>query len=180
MSEGRTAVILCEDLLSSVVLRRLIAKKWGKRFPRVRILPLPAGRGCGSQYVRARYPDEVRAQRTSHVSQVLVVHMDGDDVGLQGRTNALAARLADEGHPARAKDEPIAHVIPCWQLETWVAHANGEAVTEDQPVPHAFRGREGKAAEPLVEMLARLTSGAAVAPDHLPALDAATAELRRL
>ena len=180
MSDRKAAVILCEDLQAQVVLWRLFKRKWGGRFPRVRVLPLPAGKGCGSQYVRGRYADEVHAQRASSVAQVLVVHIDGDDVGLQGRTSELAAQLQAAGKAARGASEPIAHVIPCWETETWILHALGETVAEGAKAPRKFRGEEAKAAAPLVDLLDRLVDGKAAAPSHLPALSAVVPELQRL
>lgn len=173
-------MVLCEDLQAQVVLYRLLSKRWGNRFPRVRALPLPAGQGCGSQYVREQYAVEVRAQRSASVNQVLVVHIDGDNVGLAVRNSAFASELSTAGLAARGPAEPIAHVIPCWETETWILHAQGESVTESANARRKFQGEEGSAAEPLVDLLVALTAGTKSAPPHLPALGAVVHELRRL
>jgi len=180
MSEARTAVVLCEDLQARVVLYRLLKNRWGKRFPRVRVLPLPAGVGCGSQYVREKYAYEVQAQRTSTVNQVLVVHIDGDNVGLAARNRDFARELSQAGATARGPAEAIAHVVPCWETETWILHAKGETVNETEAAPQKFRGREAAAAEPLIDLLVALVQGTDTAPDHLPSLGAVVPELRRL
>lgn len=68
MSRKVTAVVLCEDKQSRAVLYRYLKHKRG--FERVRVLPLPAGEGCGSQYVRENYAREVRAHTSGSPNSI--------------------------------------------------------------------------------------------------------------
>lgn len=120
MNRKVTAVVLCEDKLSRTVLYRYLKHKRG--FERVVVLPLPAGRQCGSQYVRERFADEVQKQRDQAVASVLVVHIDADNHSVADRKRELAGELAKMGVPPRTQGEPIALVVPRWEMETWLHH----------------------------------------------------------
>ncbi len=178
MSRKVTAVVLCEDKQARAVLYRYLARERG--FARVRVLPLPAGEGCGSQYVRETYAREVGRQRDKSVATVLVVHLDADNHTVADRHRALAQELRNAGMDPRDTDEPIALVIPRWETETWIHHYQDRAVVEsDRDLPK-FSGREAEAAGPTVAALVALVDGRAVAPGNIPAIAIAAAELRRL
>jgi len=170
-----TAVILCEDLQSQVLLRRYLKTRG---FARIRVLPLPAA--CGEQYVRENYAVQVSAQRKSRVAQVLVVHIDADQSTVQNRHHQLERELVKHGLDARGPDEPIAIVVPRYETETWLHHYLGrEVVAETQSYPK-FKENQGDAAQPTVNALIDLVDGKNVAPDNLPSLATAISELRRL
>lgn len=178
MSRKLTAVVLCEDKQSMTLLYRYLRHARG--FARVRVEPLPAGLGCGSQYVRERFAAEVRKQRDRAVATVLVVHTDADNLTVAARKAELAAALAAEGESPRGPDEPIALVVPRWELENWLHHYRGRTnVVEGERYPK-FAGREAEAAGPTITALVELVDGRATAPAHLPSLAEAAAELRRL
>ena len=171
-------VVLCEDLQSHVVLYRYL-KARGYPPRRIRIVPYPAGAGSGSQHVREHYLVEVRVQRRSSVSQVLVVHVDADNLTVAERQAELAKQLSTAGEGARGASEPIVLVIPKWELETWIAHYQGAPnVIETEKAPK-FRGREAEVAVLLVTALESLVGGASV-PVNLPSLGMAIPELKRL
>lgn len=178
MNRKVTAVVLCEDKQSRTVLYRYLKHERG--FERVRVLPLPAGQGCGSQYVRESYAREVRARRRSSVAEVLVVHIDADNHTVADRGVELADELKKAGMQPRGLDEPIALVVPRWEMETWLHHYLGRpSVVETERYPK-FNGREADAAEPTVAALVALVDGRAAAPANLPAIAVAAEELRRL
>jgi hypothetical protein len=178
MSRKVTAIVLCEDKQSRTVLYRYL--KHERSFDRVRVLPLPAGQGCGSQYVRENYAREVRGQRDKSVAEVLVVHIDADNRTVADRHRELADELKDAGMEPRGPDEPIALVVPRWEMETWLHHYLGRAeVVETEPYPK-FKGWEAEAAEPTVAALVALVDGRAAAPANIPSIGVAAAELRRL
>lgn len=172
---NRTAVVLCEDLQSQVLLYRYLK---ARGFPRIRALALPAS--CGEQYVRENYACQVRAQRTGHVRQVLVVHIDADGRSVQNRHNQLAEELTAEGLGARSADEPIALVVPRYETETWLHHYGGRGgVVETTSYPK-FSENQAAAAKPTVQALVELVDGVATVPPNLPSLAIAVDELRRL
>lgn len=178
MTRRLTAVVLCEDKQSRTLLYQYLKHQRG--FARVVVRPLPAGLGCGSQYVREHFVEEVRKQRDKRVASVLVVHIDADDRSVAERTRELAAALTGGGEPPRGQGEPIALVIPCWETENWLHHYLGRAdVVEAQRYPK-FRDDEARAAQPTVAALVRLVDGLAAAPAALPSIAEAVIELRRL
>lgn len=178
MSRNLTAVVLCEDKQSMTLLYRYL--KHERKFARVRVEPLPAGAQCASQYVRERYAAEVRKQRDRAVASVLVVHIDADNHTVAARKAELAAALASSGEPPRGSDEPIALVVPRWELENWLHHHLGRPnVVETETYPK-FRDDQSRAALPTVAALVRLVDGQATPPANLPSLAEAAVELRRL
>lgn len=176
MTRKQTAVILCEDLQASCLLYRYLRHERG--YARVRVLPLPAG--CGSQYVRERFPAEVKIQRRSSVAQVLVVHTDADNLTVQQRQQELAQSLQQSGEKSREVSEQIALVIPRWETETWLHHFRGRpGVMETECYPK-FRHEEADAAAPAVTALVMLVDGKQTPPENLPSVGVAVVELKRI
>jgi hypothetical protein len=178
MNRKRTAVILCEDKQASTLLYQYL--KHERRFKHVFVLPLPAGEGCGSQYVRERFPGELRKQRDKAVASVLVVHTDADNRTVAERKQELAAALAREEVAPRQPGEPVALVVPRWETENWLHHFLARpAVTESGRYPK-FSGEEARAAKPTVAALVSLVDGSSAAPKNLPSIEESALELRRL
>jgi hypothetical protein len=96
----------------------------------IRVEKAPAGRGAGEQFVRERFPRELKAHRSRPVSQALVVMMDGDAGGVEIRLQQLAKACRDAGVTERAGHERVAFLIPTWNIETWLAYLDGEDVEE--------------------------------------------------
>ncbi len=178
MSRKVTAVVLCEDKQSSTLLYQYLKYKRG--FARVTMLALPAGRKCGSQYVRERFAEEVRKQRDSAVASVLIVHIDADNHSVADRKRELAAELEKAGERPRGREEPIALVVPRWETETWLHHYLGHADVVESRSYAKFTDDEARSARPTVEALVALVDGHAVAPANLPSINEAAIELRRL
>ncbi|HEY3358892.1 MAG TPA: hypothetical protein VGQ83_36925 [Polyangia bacterium] len=60
----------------------------------------------------------------------LLVHIDGDDRGVEKRKAELDSRLQTampRPLPVRAPDEPVAVFVPTWCSETWLMHLTGLA-----------------------------------------------------
>lgn len=132
MSRRVQLVLLCEDKQQEVFGRRFLnAVGWETRSMRVE--KAPAGRGAGEQFVRERFPRELKAHRSRPVSQVLVVMMDGDAEGPMARLNQLDKACREGGIAERARDERVAVFIPTWNIETWLAYLDGESVEEGRP-----------------------------------------------
>jgi hypothetical protein len=169
------AVILCEDLQSQVLLRRYLK---ARGFARIRALPLPAA--CGEQYVRENYAIQVRAQRTSHVAQVLVVHIDADKGTVDNRRKQFADELTKHGLDARGHDEAIAVIVPRYETETWLHHYRGQRDVVETESYAKFSNDQAAAAAPTVDALLALVEGRATVPTNLPSLALSIVELRRL
>ena len=61
--------------------------------------PLPTGKGCGEQWVRMRYAEEVKAyrNRSARARTALVVAIDADNRQVSDRVSQLGDALADAG-----------------------------------------------------------------------------------
>jgi len=132
MSTSFRVWILCEDRRAERFLRELC-----ERF-NVRVLEvIPAPKKCASAWVLAKYPELVRKRRSKkHQRNLgLLVHVDGDNVGVTARKAALDGRLVQASLSKRLVDEPIALLVPTWCIETWLLHLSGYAETpESVPV----------------------------------------------
>ena len=118
--------ILCEDRLSERFLRRL-CEQHGVVVLDVTVSP--KGRGSASDWVVGRYPDMVRQRRSKNfqTNLGLLVHIDGDNLGVQARKAALEAKLRESELPPREAAEAVATLVPTWCIETWLLYLAGIA-----------------------------------------------------
>jgi hypothetical protein len=146
-------VLLCEDRQHEAFARRFLnAMGWETRA--LRVEKAPGGRGAGEQFVRERFPLELKAHRSRPVSQALVVLLDGDRQGSGVRQQRLDQACREAGVAERARDERVALFIPTWNIETWLAYLDGGKVDEgksDYPRLERERDCQRHVAE-LVEM----------------------------
>ena len=160
MSKASQIVILCEDRMHEVFVRRFL-KRWGvanlNRL--VRTTPYPEGRQSGEQHVRTRYPNELKALRSRHASTILIVVMDADAQTAQDRRRELDRSADNEGLGPRGDTEPVVFVIPKWSIENWLAWLDGNAVDEgdkerNRAAKTRYSYRHESDAHPLIDRLA--------------------------
>ncbi|HEV7508912.1 MAG TPA: hypothetical protein VGS07_28815 [Thermoanaerobaculia bacterium] len=175
MSRRVQLVLLCEDKQQEVFARRFLnAIGWETRS--MRIEKAPPGRGAGEQFVRERFPRELKAHRSRPVSQVLVVMMDGDAEGPTARLNQLNKACHEAGIAERARDERVAVFIPTWNIETWLAYLDGETVEEGRPnYPRLASERE---CQRHVDTLVQMCNSEKLQEPAPPSLEAACSEYR--
>ncbi len=178
MSRRVQVFILCEDLQSQVLLRQfLIARGFPPRALRFDRLPA----ACGSQWVRERYASAVRINRTRHVAEALIVHIDADNHLVAERHAELGAALTTAGQSARSPTEAIALIVPRWETETWLHHFVGRAdVQESHRGYPKFANDQYAAAKPTAEALLACLRGTSTPPANLPSFTTAVTELTRL
>ena len=131
MSRSVQIVLLCEDSQHEAFARRFLSRVgWSIRH--IRVEKAPKGAGSGEQFIRNRFPDEVKAYRSQkhHVSVALLVIMDGDRKGVEGRLNELDNACRERGISSRSSDEHVLVFVPTWQIETWFAYLEGGGVDE--------------------------------------------------
>lgn len=122
-------VLLCEDLQHEVFVRRFLREQSvNVGLPRV----VRCSSGSAEQFVRERYPEELRAQQRRHARTFLIVVLDGDSVGVQHRKRSLAAACRSAGVPGRALDGSVVILVPTWNIETWLAYLAGKHVDESK------------------------------------------------
>jgi hypothetical protein len=111
MQRKTQVVLLCEDVEQRSFFEGL-CKRLGFVSRVVRVETAPRGRSAAEQWVRARYPREVRAYRAqaNHLTNGLLVAIDGDVVGVIARKAQLDQALRDAGEKPRSADDRIATV----------------------------------------------------------------------
>lgn len=121
-------VLLCEDEAQERLLRPVCRKRFGD----VRVRRAPQGKGSACAWVISQYPREVRALRSKGLQRVgLVVVVDGDRSGVNGRRKELAAALGSAGLAPVGAKERIALCIPTWSIETWLLALTGDTSVDE-------------------------------------------------
>jgi hypothetical protein len=135
-------VVLCEDRQHDAFCRDFFyAQGWTRH--QIRVEKCPTGKQAAEQWVRQRYPIEVGTLRAHpHIYRALVVVRDGDMAGVAVRQSELDQALAAQGLAQRAPREPITLVVPCRNIETWLAYLGGSAVDELTKYPKLAHERE--------------------------------------
>lgn len=135
-------IVLAEDMRHYHFVRSWLRTRFSTSRVEVRPKLSPRGRGAGDQWVREHYPRELSARRSrrADANVWLVVVIDGDTVGSETRRSQLAAAAHERGvEPAIGPDERVLFVVPCRNIETWFAWAEGESVGETEDYKNRYR-----------------------------------------
>jgi hypothetical protein len=174
MSQCRVQIIiLCEDRQQEVFARHFLKQRGFTGIFRSNICP--SGSQSGEQYVRDRYPLEVKAyrQNRNRVSIGLVVLIDADNYSLKQRVNQLAETLDKE----RQDNEAIAIFVPKRNIETWIHYLDGNSIDEEESYPKLLKEGDCK---PAVADLAEQCRSQSL-PENIPeTLKVACEEFQRL
>lgn len=175
MSKRRAQlVLLCEDRQHEAFLRRFLeADGWHPRSFRVERNPRP---GSAEQWVRTRYPDELRKLRAApHVAKGLIVCVDEDKRGTGSREEQLAEALTAQGMQAVSTDEKVLRVVPARNIETWIAYLDGKDVDEATSYPKLrFQSECG----PMVRALKDMCDAGGLRQPAPPSLERACIEYK--
>ncbi len=137
---GVKILILCEDKQTDTFVRRFL-KHRNFRNHDFRTFPLPGGKQSGEQFVRERYPKELKAIRSKQNSYLVVV-TDADGGLTEGRRRQLDEACDKNGIPRRSESDPVLMFIPRWSIETWFAYLDGNDVKENERYPKLGRERD--------------------------------------
>ena len=171
-------VLLCEDAQHETFVRRFLNRMgWSTR--RLRVERAPGGRGSAEQFVRARFPSELAEhRRRAHVTQALVVVIDGDHRRVVGRQAELDEACRESEVHVRRAGERVLLLVPTWNVETWIAYLDGQTVDEmRRDYPRLQRPRQ---CQQHVDSLAAMCRGDGLRAPAPPSLEAACAEYQRL
>ena len=171
-------VLLCEDTQHEAFVRRFLnGMGWSTR--RLRVERAPCGRGSAEQFVRARFPNELAEyRRRAHVTQSLIVIVDGDNRGVVERCAELDEACRENEVQVRQPGERVLVLVPTWNVETWIAYLDGQTVDEMRPdYPRLQRPRQ---CQQHVVTLAEMCRGDGLRAPSPPSLEAACAEYQRL
>ncbi|MEE3715506.1 hypothetical protein V2H45_01965 [Tumidithrix elongata RA019] len=175
----KTIVILCEDLQQEVFVRSFLQKRgFNRRWFSPNICP--SGQQSGEQFVRDRYPAEVRAYRSkkNHLDIALVVVIDADTNEVENRFKQLEQALKDQSLPPRQPDEKIAVFVPKRNIETWIHYLMGESV--DELTAYSKFSRQEGNCKPYVEELAVQCQQVGLTDDAPLSMRIACAELQKI
>ncbi len=180
MSNLARVIVLAEDKRHQRFIRRYLYRA-GFGSHDVYFEPLPRDRGCAEQYVRENYATNVKdfRQRAARATKTLIVAVDADTVEVARRQQQLASQLHQAGLPKRTGDEPIAHLIPKRNIETWILSlANTPNI--DETTDYRSDRRVEAAINPAAETLFDNARNPSSLSNLLPSLTAALPELRRI
>ena len=176
--------VLVEDVAQQNMVRQFLKRVRGRDFNyrKIRVEPLPSGRGSGEQHVRKQYAKLVKTLRLSlgkGTSAVPIVMIDADIGSTVDRHRQLARSLSDANVQAKNANEPIVVLVPKRHVETWIQALLGNDVDETtdykrtKPTPQDFKN----AAETLYDW----TRPNATPDENCPAsLSAAIPEWQRI
>ena len=178
MTRNVQLVVLCEDTQHRTFIGRFLERRgWKTRGIRWEVSP--AGRGSAEQFVRRRFPRELQGYRSrrTHIGQGLVVMLDGDAVGLGERLRLLDESCRERRVEPRRDDDRVAVFVPTWNIETWFAYLDGQAVDEaESDYPKLERPRD---CQRHVDTLVEMCRAGALREPAPPALQAARREYRK-
>jgi len=209
MTRAVDLLVLCEDLQARSFIYQALAaidaslprkayfvpypgkvfppNEIGARSPRMR--EGYAVHACGSQHVRENYPVVVRQRRAFAAGRSvagcrLIVHIDVDNTredgpSVQKRRDELRTRCELEGVDPPHDSEPVAHLIPRRNIETWIEFLlHGTVVNEFDEYPK-LEGHEADAA-PAAESFAQRARRGTVPENGPPSLALGLQEFQKI
>lgn len=130
MARNIQVLILAEDLRQANFVKTFLNERnvFG-----IRILPLPAGRGCGYDYVIREFPQQIRAmRRVVGASAGLVAVIDSDTDSVEQRRGKLSAALVQAQVTPPGDSECVGVLVAKRNIETWIYHLLGNSVNEQE------------------------------------------------
>lgn len=164
MSRASQVIILCEDKLHEVFVRRFL-KEYGYSACDLHMAGYPAGgAGSGESFVRRSYPGELKAYRarSAKATTFLIVVIDADTSPVAHREDQLRRACEKADVPPRQDGERVVHAIPKRAINTWLACLDGKSVDEETDYSkgrYSFRGRESDTREIIKRLHAMCLKG---------------------
>lgn len=177
--------VLCEDQLQKACICRFMKKRYNlKHDTDFTVVPIPKGKQSGVQHVMDGYGKYLKACRRRHAQTALIVITDADSKCVGERNRDLDRSAEKANVRARAEDENIAHIIPKWHIQTWLAFLDGGAEVDENDkktykTAYAFSGRETEA-HSLVDKLVTLCEGNQATANMPDSLKKACDEISRI
>lgn len=171
-------VLLCEDQSTNSFVRRFLRLR-AARFTShaIHTEDLPHGSQSGEQWVRERYPTELKAIRSRQGAYLIVV-IDADQRTTQQRRAQLDEECRAQEIPPRTDMDPVIILVPRRNIETWFAYLDGESVDETEDYSaRGFKAPPRRFAEELYRMCHRAQQLREPAP---PSLEESCREYHRL
>ena len=135
-------ILLCEDLQTEVFVRRFLSRRNIKGRDIV-TCPLPDGRQSGEQWVRTRFPEELKRIRRRQRARLVVV-IDADAGSTGERHTQLEQQCRRDGVETRKPEDRVIVAVPRRNIETWFEYLRGEPVDEAIDYPRLRRESDCK------------------------------------
>jgi hypothetical protein len=125
-------VVLAEDARHQKFVRKYLYRV-GYQPRTIEFEPPASGRGSGEQWVRERYARTVLAYRAraKRAKTGLIVVIDADKGGVVSRIQQFQDSLREGKISARRDNEPVVHLVPRRNIETWILCLTGSQVDEE-------------------------------------------------
>ena len=156
MSKAAKIIVLCEDTQQASFVRRFLMNR-GWREHDIYEVHRP-GKGSGEQWVRERFPAELRAYRAkcNHLRNGLIAMVDADTQEVEGRVRGFDMACKEQSVGCKQPDERVMYVIPKRNIETWLAYLRGDTVDEQTEYPrYEYESRCHKDVDRLDDMCKR-------------------------
>ncbi|PZN71469.1 MAG: hypothetical protein DM484_26320 [Candidatus Methylumidiphilus alinenensis] len=127
-------VVLCEDLQMFYFIKHFLKSNgWDKKGLKTNFRPKFTGEGSGEEYVRERYPNELKALRSIRQLKkvALIVCTDADKQTVEQRKKSLDKECEKKGIPKRQEEEDVLVLVPKRNIETWFTYLRGENIDEE-------------------------------------------------
>src|SRR5438552_18246447 len=121
MARNIQVLILAEDLRQANFAKHFLQER-NVSPTTIRILPLPAGRGSGFDYVIREYPRQLSAMRRLGASAGLIVMIDADEGPIERRQSQLTDALYHSQVAPPSESECICVLVPRRNVDTWIFH----------------------------------------------------------
>ncbi|MCY4258847.1 MAG: hypothetical protein OXC91_01105 [Rhodobacteraceae bacterium] len=171
---GVKFILLCEDKQTNAFVRRFL-KCRNLDLRDITTLPLPDGSQSGEQWVRQRYPRELKSIRSRQNARLIVV-TDADSGSTENRRKQLDRECIDQNIACRTDDDRVFVIIPRRNIETWLAYLDGTTVNENENYPRLHRERDCR---PHVGKLFKMCQENRLCQPVPPSLSDACREYRR-
>lgn len=143
-------VVLCEDKATDAFIRRFLRRRQF-RARDITTLAIPHGSQSGAQWVREKYPAQLKAIR-ARKDAYLVVAVDADQHTTQSRRAQLDAECRRQEVSPRTSEDPVIILVPRRNIETWFAYLDGGSVDETRD----YRAMKWEDPRPFAEALYRM------------------------
>lgn len=135
-------ILLCEDSQTDVFVRRFLSRRNIKNRD-IFTCPLPDGEQSGEQWVRTRFPEELKRIRRRQRA-LLVVVIDADVGSTGDRHRQLEQQCREAGVRRRTPEDPVIVAVPRRNIETWFEYLRGNPVDETIGYPRLRKERDCK------------------------------------
>ena len=163
-------VLLCEDSQHEAFIRRFLeGMDWNTR--ELRVEKSPSASGSAEQWVREKFPNELKIYRLrqKRAASAVIAIIDADLKDVKDRISEFEKACTAKGIPFRTHDEAVAIAAPKRNIETWIHYLNGESVDEKAAYPKLAAERGCKPAVTNLVKLCRSTGLKSDAPQALAA-----------